>query len=51
MENLNILEQALNIAAQKGCFNLADSAIIVNALNQLKEELSGIELQKVLNDK
>ena len=38
MENLNILERALNIAAQKGCFNLQDSAIILQAINQLKED-------------
>jgi len=39
MEHLKVIEEALNIAAQKGCYNLQDSSIILQALNGLKEEL------------
>jgi len=47
MEHLKVIEEALNIAAVKGCFNLQDTAIIVNALNQLKQELTPKELPKL----
>jgi len=34
-----IIEQALNISAQKGVFGLQDSATILKALNILKQEI------------
>ena len=40
MEELQIIEQALNVATQKGAFNLADTAAILNALGGLKEKLT-----------
>jgi hypothetical protein len=43
MEHLTIIEQALNVATQKGAFNLADTAAILNALNGLKQQLEGKE--------
>jgi hypothetical protein len=36
MENLNIIEQALNVANQRGCFTLQESAAILQALTELK---------------
>lgn len=35
---INILEQALNAAALKGAYSLADIAAILNALNTIKEK-------------
>jgi hypothetical protein len=40
MKDLEIIEQALNVATQKGAFNLADTAAILNALVGLKEKLT-----------
>lgn len=39
MENLEILKQALNIAIQKGCYNLGDVEAILKALNELNIQL------------
>ena len=36
MENLNIIEQAINLAITKGVYNLQECRIIINALNELK---------------
>ena len=33
---LQVIEQALNLATQKGAFNLADASQILTALNVLK---------------
>ena len=35
---IQVIEQALNLATQKGAFNLADTSQILNALNVLKEK-------------
>lgn len=35
---LQIIEQALNVAAQKGSFNLNEVSTILNALSLLKSE-------------
>lgn len=35
---IQIIEQALNAATQKGVYNLQDVTIILNALRILKEE-------------
>jgi len=37
MENLKIIEQAINIAVTKGAFNLQEIDIIINALKELKK--------------
>lgn len=39
---VNVVEQALNVSAQKGVFGLQDSALIYNALNVLKSFNSNI---------
>lgn len=39
MENLQIIEQAIDVAVQKGAYNLQDIIIIINALNELKSEI------------
>jgi hypothetical protein len=44
----SILGQGLNIANQKGCFNLEESATLANALMQLKQVLNP-EQKEVLN--
>lgn len=36
---LSVLEQALNLSAQKGVFGLQDSAAVLTALNVFKQEL------------
>lgn len=38
---LNTIEQALNIATQKGAFNLADTQAIIMALQVLKQNEGG----------
>lgn len=38
-ENLKLIEEALNLATQNGAFNLADTAVILSALNGLKSDL------------
>lgn len=43
MNELKQIESALNIAANKGCFNLQDSAILFTALKKIESELSGVE--------
>lgn len=35
---LQILEQALNLAVQKGAFNMQEVEAILNALRQLKQK-------------
>ena len=40
MEDLKIIEQALNVATQKGAFNLNDTAAILNALDNLNKALA-----------
>jgi len=35
---LEVIQQALNLATQKGAFNLADTSQILTALNVLKEK-------------
>jgi hypothetical protein len=40
MEDLKIIEQALNVATQKGAFNLNDTAAILNALGNLSKALA-----------
>lgn len=35
---LQILEQALNLAVQKGAYNIQEVEAILNALKQLKEK-------------
>jgi hypothetical protein len=39
MEDLKIIEQALNVATQKGAFNLNDTAAILNALANINKAL------------
>lgn len=39
MEHLNLIESALNVATQKGCFTLQDTANILVALQGLKAQL------------
>jgi len=38
IQALSVIEQALNISAQKGVFGLQDSATVLTALNVLKQE-------------
>ena len=40
MKELEIIEAALNLATQKGAFNLQDTAAILNALHGLKDQLT-----------
>ena len=49
MENLNTIESALNVATQKGAFNLAETSAIVNALNSVKLTLqkNKIEIEEL----
>lgn len=39
MEALKLLSQALDKATQKGCFNLDECALILNAVRELSEKL------------
>lgn len=39
MKELEIIEQALNLATTKGVFNLSDTAAILNALQGIKQAL------------
>lgn len=43
MKDLEVIEAALNLATQKGAFNLQDTAAILNALQGLKEQLTAKE--------
>lgn len=45
-QSLNILEQALNAAAQKGVFNLQDATYVFNALQTIKILLDKEEINK-----
>ena len=40
MEDLQLLENALNLATQKGVFNMAEVVAINNSLYKLKEKLN-----------
>lgn len=40
MEDLLILEKALEVANQRGCYTLQDSATIYNSLVAFKQKLS-----------
>ena len=48
-EIYSIVGQGLDIATQKGCFNLNEAAKIANALFQLNEILNPAQKQEVLN--
>lgn len=39
MENLQIIEQALNLAVTKGAFNLQEVDVIINALKELNKKI------------
>jgi hypothetical protein len=45
----SILSQGLDIATQKGCFNLNNASQIANALFHLNEILNPVQKQEVLN--
>jgi hypothetical protein len=38
---IQIINEALNVAIQKGCYNLIEVTNIVNALNILNNEING----------
>lgn len=38
MENLQIIEQAINLAVTRGVYNLQEIEVILNALKELKSE-------------
>jgi hypothetical protein len=38
MENLQIIEQAINLAVTKGVFNLQEVDAIINALKELSQQ-------------
>lgn len=39
MENLQIIEQAINLAVTKGAYNLQEVDLIINALKELNKEI------------
>lgn len=39
MENLQIIEQAINLAVTKGAYNLQEVDVIINALKELNKEI------------
>ena len=39
MENLQIIEQAINLAITKGAYNLQEVDVIINALKELNAEI------------
>ena len=43
---LQTIEQALNIAVQKGAFQMADVQVIINALTVLKGEAGSTAVQE-----
>ena len=38
MKSIEIIEQAIDLAIQKGAYNLSDASVIINALNELKND-------------
>lgn len=44
--SLQIIEQALNLATTKGCYNLADTSAILNALQNIKQALELTDASK-----
>jgi hypothetical protein len=46
MEHLNLLEEALNKATQKGAFNLKETEMIIISINSLRNKLNSDELEK-----
>jgi hypothetical protein len=49
MENLNIIEQAINLAITKGAYNLQECQIIINALNELKININTNTNEEIIN--
>jgi len=43
MKEFELLQEALNVAAQKGVFNLQDSANVLHCLGVVKEKLKTLE--------
>lgn len=43
-QSLNTIEQALNLATQKGAFSMAEVQLILQALQTLKHEAGGDQL-------
>lgn len=41
-QSFNVISNALNVATQRGAFNLADAELVINAINTLAAEL-GLE--------
>lgn len=39
MENLKVIEQAINLAVTKGVYNLQEVDVIINALKELNKEI------------
>lgn len=39
MENLKVIEQAINLAVTKGAYNLQEIDVIINALKELNKEI------------
>lgn len=39
MENLKVIEQAINLAVTKGAYNLQEVDVIINALKELNKEI------------
>lgn len=39
MENLKVIEQAINLAVTKGAYNLQEIDLIINALKELNKEI------------
>jgi hypothetical protein len=48
---LNNIEQALNLATQKGAFSLAETQIIIQSLLFLKDEAGGDKLPEAAKAK
>lgn len=44
--SLQTIEQALNLATTKGCYNLADVSAILNALQSIKQALESTDAPK-----
>lgn len=48
-ESIKVLEQALNIASNKGCYNLQNSAAIYTALNTLADHINYYNSLELIN--
>lgn len=46
MESIKIIEQALDIAMQKGAYKLADATVIATAFNNIKSQILSLEQTK-----